>query len=111
MSITNRLTTTAAITRPARTADGQGGYTIVDNSVGNISCRISTNNRRGSEERNRAGREEGLGHYTIFTLTTADIKVGDTLSANSLSYEILSIVRPSRGNHLQFQADLIEPRS
>lgn len=105
MAISSRLTTTAAITRKARTADGQGGFTETYNAVGNISCRIS---RKSSKERVRANIEEGLGDYVMFTLTTVGVKVHDRVTVGTLLWEVISISRPSRGAHYEWDLQLIE---
>ena len=107
MGISGRLTTTAAVNRFTRTTDGRGGWTRGYSSVGNISCRISLK-FRGDDERSRALRDEGLGEYKVFTLTTADIQVHDRLVAGALTYEVRSVGRPSRGNHYEWAADLVE---
>ena len=108
MGISSRLTTTASVRRVSRTADSQGGFTHGETTVGNISCRISMKN---ADERLRANKEEGLGSYKVFTLTTADLQVGDDLVVGSLRYEVIALIRPSRGNHYEWEADLIESRA
>ena len=108
MGISSRLNTTASVRRVSRSSDGQGGFTHGETTVGNISCRISM---KSSNERERANKDEGLGNYKVFTLTTADLQVGDELVVGSLRYEIISLGRPSRGNHYEWEAELIESRA
>lgn len=105
MGISSRLTTTATHTRISRASNSRGGYTQTWSSQGSVSCRIS---RRSTTERTVALREEGLGQYTIYVLSSEDIQVHDRLTANSLVYEIVGITRPSRGIHLELDAKLIE---
>lgn len=108
MGIAGRLNSTATVKRRIRTLDGQGGFTYVLTTQGTVACRIS---RNSSTERLRANKEEGLGDYTVFALAGVDLLVGDNIEVGSLTWEILSVSRPSRGLHLEFEATLIEPRS
>lgn len=108
MGISSRLTTTAAHTRIARSSNGRGGFTQSWSSQGNVSCRISM---KSSSERSVANREEGIGTYKVFILSSEDIQVHDRLTVGSLVYEILGISRPSRGDHLELDAELIEEGS
>lgn len=108
MGIAGRLNTTATVKRVVRDPDGQGGFLTPRETEGTISCRIS---RNSSTERLRANKEEGLGDYTVFALVGVDLLVGDNIEVGSLTWEILSVSRPSRGLHLEFKANLIEPRS
>ena len=106
MGISSRLTTTAAHTRISRVANGRGGQTQSWASQGNVLCRISM---KSSSERIIANREEGIGNYKIFIDDTEDVQMHDRLTVSGLVYEVVGIIRPSRGLHIELEALLIEP--
>lgn len=106
MGISSRLNRSATHTKISRSSNGRGGFTQTWASQGSVQCRISM---KSSSERAVANREEGLGSYKIFVLSSESIEVHDRLTVGSSVYEIVGISRPSRGNHYELEAELIEP--
>ena len=106
MGITGRLKSTAVHKRKSRTTDSRGGSTLTFTTVtASLACRVSM---KGSSERERANREEGIGNYKIYVGPTDIVKMFDTLTVDSREYEIVGISRPSRGLHIELEGLLIE---
>jgi hypothetical protein len=107
MGIASRFNSTAVHKRKSRSTDSRGGQTFTfATETTALPCRVSM---KGSLERERADREEGLGNYLVFVGPSATVKVHDTLTVGSLVYEVVGISRPSRGLHLELDAELVEP--
>lgn len=109
MGISNRLTTTASVTQTTRTSDGLGGFTVSQTTVtASLACRISI---KRVKERNLGEQVKSEGGYTVFVLDTTTLSPGMILTADDRDYEILNIRRPSRGVHLELDAEYLEDRN
>jgi ABC-type transporter Mla maintaining outer membrane lipid asymmetry permease subunit MlaE len=109
MGISARLTTTASVVTTTRTTDGLGGFTTLTPSTvtSALMCRISM---KVKSERDLGEQVKSKGDHTIFILATTTISPGMVLTADGRDYEILNVRRPSRGTHLELDAEDLENR-
>jgi hypothetical protein len=109
MGITSRLNSTAVVKRKSRAADGRGGSTITyATAIASVSCRISV---KGSSERFLGDKVDSSSNHVIFVLSSTAVKLHDQYIVGTDTYEILGINKPSRGNHLELDAQLIRDAS
>jgi len=93
------LNTTAAITRPSRATDSQGGWTRSYTSVETAAiCRIRP---LSAPERAIAEREEVDVTHRVYFLPDEDVQRGDQLTIGSTSYEVVFPGQPSEPDHHQ----------
>jgi len=81
------LNTTAIITRPVRTADGSGGFTLSTAVVGTIPCRIS--NPESSDTQWGGVHQEDVA-AVLYALPQADIRLSDRVTVREVTYEALT---------------------
>ena len=109
MGISSYLTHTASVSRRTTSSDSAGGFTESWSTVAtDLACRVSS---KSSSQRALEGSLDGVGNYKVFTLTAADLKPGDRLVVSSLTYDVLSVMRPSTAGHLEWEVQLVEAKS
>ena len=109
MSLADRLDSTGAVTRKSRTTNNVGGFTVTATTqVTSVACRVALS---GTVEVERGDKVISEGMYRIFVLSataTDAVKIHDTVTVSTIEYEIVSIRRPSRGNHLEWETVRID---
>lgn len=63
---------------------------------------------KSANERIRANKVEGIGKYKIFVGSGETINVHDTLTVGVVVYEIVGLNYPSRGDHIELEAERID---
>ena len=106
MSITSRLNSTALVMRKARTTNNRGGNTTAHTTTAYAAllCRVSMN---GSGERFLGDKVDSNASHTIFIASGSTIKLSDEFTVGSDTYTINGINKPSRGAHIELDAELI----
>jgi len=85
-----------AQTRPTRTSDGQGGWTVSYANVGAIMGRLRP---ASSEERTVAAQEQRRLSHVFYCDADEDVRRGDRLVEDGIAVEVLDIREPSRARH------------
>lgn len=105
MGITSRLKDTAVVNRKSRSTNSRGGNTYTyATHIASLSCRVSM---MRSSERFLGDKVDSQANYKIFILSGSDIKASDQFVVGSDTYEVNAINKPSRGNHIELEAELI----
>ena len=103
--IAKRLNQQASRQTKVRVATRGGGSAVTFTATANINVRVSMLNGR---ERERADRDESISLVKIFMLANETVKIHDHLVIGSRTFEIISIERPSRGDHLEIIGEEID---
>ena len=105
MGIASRLKDTAVVNRKSRSTNGRGGNTYTYTThIASLSCRVSM---ISSSERFLGDKVDSQSNYKIFILSGSDIKLSDQFVIGSDTYTVNSINKPSRGTHIELEAELI----
>lgn len=106
MSITSRLNSTALVMRKARTTNDRGGNTTAHTTTAyaSLDCRVSI---KGSSERFLGDKIDSNASHVIFIASGSTIKLSDQFVVGSDTYTINGINKPSRGAHIELEAELI----
>lgn len=95
---------TAAVQRPTRTSDGQGGWTDTLQPAGTIRCRVRT----WTSEEALIARQGGVNlSHILYTDHDADLARNDVVTFRGVVADVRSIRRPSEPQH-HMVADLQE---
>lgn len=109
MPISDRLNTTAIVNRKSRSSDGRGGNTYTyATHIASISCRISV---KSNTERFLGDQVDDKASHVIFIAVGSDIKPQDQFVDGSDTYTITGVRKPSRGAHIELDAELINKPS
>ena len=105
MGIASRLNATAVVNRKSRSTNSRGGNTYTyATHIASLSCRVSI---KGSSERFLGDKVDSNASHVIFIASGSDIKIGDQFVISTDTYTINGINKPSRGNHIELDAELI----
>ena len=105
MPISDRFNSTAAVNRKSRSTDGRGGNTYTYATVySSLSCRVSM---KSSSERFLGDKIDSNASHVIFIASGSTIKLSDQFVVGSDTYTINGINKPSRGAHIELDAELI----
>ena len=105
MPISSRLKDTAIVNRKSRSTNGRGGNTYTyATHLASLSCRVSM---KGSVERYLGDKVDSKANHVIFIASGSDIKLSDQFVVGSDTYTINGINKPSRGAHIELDAELI----
>jgi len=87
------------ISRPARTDDGQGGWTLGYADAGTVRGRLRPAN---ASERTAAVQRQAQVSHIFYTAGDADIRRGDLVSGAGQTVEVIAVRDPSHvGHHLE----------
>jgi SPP1 family predicted phage head-tail adaptor len=86
----------AALSRPQRTADGQGGFTETFVPVGTVRGRV----RSWTSEEELVARQLGVRISHVFYCDLTDVRRGDRLEVGTTVYDVRSVRQPSDPHHL-----------
>lgn len=100
------LNNTFTVSRRIRGSDGQGGWTIAYEDVGDIEGRLSTRNV-GDRDRMVADSDERQITHTLYCLAGENIARGDIVSIDDLELEVLGIREPSLASE-HWEIDCLE---
>jgi len=90
---------TVTVSRPTRTADGQGGWAVGYADAGSFPGRLRP---ASAAERTVAAQRQARVTHVLYCATTADIRRGDLVSAGGNLVEVVDIREPSHmGHHLE----------
>jgi head-tail adaptor len=91
---------TLTVTRPTRTGDGQGGWTVTYETVGTIDGRLRP---AGASEKTTADQEQAQVTHVLYCAADEDIQRGDLVMGTGLPVvEIIAVREPSyMGHHLE----------
>lgn len=101
---TRLLNETVTVNRPTRSDDGAGGWTESLTLIGDVQGRIRPTTSR---EREAAAHQEADVTHVVYTLTAADIKRGDELTARGQTLVVEAIREPSVTGH-HYEIDCVE---
>jgi head-tail adaptor len=104
--ITHLLNRTGAITRKARTADGQGGWTESFSAVETAAVRLRPASAR---EREYGPKDVAEITHVLYAEGDANIRRSDLVEIDSESYEVVSVRKTSLPtHHLEVDLHLIQ---
>ena len=87
------------VTRPAKTADGQGGWAVGYETIGLVNGRLRP---ASASERISADQQQARITHVWYCAPTEDIRRGDLLSGEGQTVEVLAVREPSHmGHHLE----------
>lgn len=86
-----------AVGRATRAEDPYGGGVNTVATVGTVRARVS---RPSPAEREVAAREGVRVTHTAYLLPDADVQRGDLLTGDGQTFEVISVVAPSRPDYL-----------
>jgi len=88
-----------AVTRKARTSDGQGGWTETWGTVATISGRIRP---ASANERILARQQQAEISHVFYCATSVDVTRGDRLAGEGRTWDVIAVREPSHaGHHLE----------
>jgi SPP1 family predicted phage head-tail adaptor len=93
-----------SICRPARTADGQGGWPMSDEAIGTVRGRLRP---ATAAERTVADQEQARVTHVLYCAATADIQLGDLVLGAGVTVEVIAVREPSRAGH-HLEIDCVE---
>ena len=97
---------TFTVSRPTRTADGQGGWSIGYADAGTVVGRLRPVT---ATERTVGQLEQAHITHVLYCATEADIRRDDLVSGADVTVKVLAIREPSRaGHHLEIDAEEIQ---
>lgn len=97
---------TLTISRPTRTTDGQGGWTIGYSEVAAISGRLRP---KGASERTVAQAGQAEITHTLYCAADTDVQRGDLVSGEGKVVEVVAVREPSHmGHHLEVDCTEIQ---
>jgi SPP1 family predicted phage head-tail adaptor len=92
------------ITRPARTDDGQGGWTMSDEPVGTVRGRLRP---ATATERTSADQRQARVTHVLYCAATADVRRGDLVLGAGQAVKVVDIREPSHAGH-HLEVDCVE---
>lgn len=95
--ISHLLNRTLTVGRASRAEDPYGGGVDTVATVGTVPARVS---RPAPAEREVAAREGVRVTHTAYLNADADVRRGDTLTGDGQTFEVISVVAPSRRDYL-----------
>jgi len=95
--IRHLLNRTLTVSRATRVDDPYGGGTDTIATVGTVATRVS---RPAPAEREVAAREGVRVTHTGYLMPDVDVRRGDVLTGDGQTFEVISIVAPSRRDYL-----------
>ena len=97
---------TFTVTRPTRTADGQGGWLVAYAEVGTLRGRLRPAGTATAEGR-VARQEQARSSHVFYCAAEADLQRGDLLSGAGQTVEVLAVREPSHAGH-HWECDCVE---
>ncbi len=95
---------TLTISRPTRTADGQGGWAVGYTNVGTTRGRLRPSS---ASERTTAQQQHARVSHVLYCGATVDVRRGDLVSGAGKTVEVLDVREPSHAGH-HFECDCRE---
>jgi head-tail adaptor len=98
---------TFTVSRPTRTADGQGGWAVGYVEIGEIRGRLRP---LGSSERTVADQQQARVTHVLYCPADSDIQRGDLVSGAGQTVEVIAVREPSHAGH-HWEVDCMETQT